>query len=1158
MNRIVQISIILFLLTAVNKTAFPQQLSNMVEKTVQLKKDTIRIDSLFLVPGTVKLFNSKNETIPDTLYEVIHWKSLLIPSGKVRKQYSQVQIKYRTFPKILKQNYSYHNFESTDKIPSKIFTYQKFTNQEKRQRASFSSGGIIQSGSIARGITAGNNQDAVVNSTLDLQLSGALNENLNIVGAISDENIPIQPDGTTQKIEEFDKVFIKVYNEDFEAIGGDFTIKNTGGQFMRTEKKTQGAGVKYTFNLNEESSVKLTSQVNGAISKGKYCSKNFMGQEGNQGPYRLTGCDNERQIIILSGSEKVYIDGKLMKRGKNNDYVIDYNTAELTFTTNQMITKDKRIRVEYEYSLKEYARFLLYSKNTLKSNNGKFWVNFYSEKDSKRQTLGQELSTENKRLLAEVGDNLDQAVVPNVDTTSFQNDLVLYKKIDTLVNGITYEIYKYSTNPNEAIYEVGFSYTGANNGNYILSSGAANGRVYKWVAPKNGIPQGEYSPVKKLIPPQKQQLLVMGGKTNLSPSLHSFFEFSFSNNDINTFSLKDKNDDKGYAFYLELDKIFSFTDTSVTKLKTGLSYRHVNRYFTPLERFRAVEFDRNWNLKNTTIKGNENLVSGKINFYNKNTGNSAYSFEHLSYKNYTGNKNRLSVQFNKYNFKLLLDGDIVSTNHHSSFTTDFITYNGTFSKSFSWMTIGIKANGENNQWKDAESDSLLENSFAFNEWQVFIESPDTNKNQVYMNYLVREDDKAYENKFRKLTKAENINAGVKINTLKNHRFNLKLTYRRLNIKDSSLTNKKPEDNLLSRFEHKMHLLKNFLSTSTFYELGSGLEAEKEFNYIEVPGGQGVYTWSDYNNNDIKELNEFEKANFSDEANYIRIFRPSGNYYKTHTNEFNQLINLKPSKILKKKSFPGKFLSRFSNQFAYRIKYKKEKGELTDNLNPFGYNLNDPRIISQNSNFRNTLSFNKLSQTFHIDYTYLEAKNKSLLMNGTEIKKQKQNKTQAMWNISETFGFINDLSFKTEKYNSEYFQNKNYKLDILSNRFTIRYNPFPSLRLNLHYEFANKNNLMGAEKAVKHEIKTNLYYSKLKNFSLQVNAGFIYFEYNEPGNTAIAYQILKGLKPGKNGTWELSFQKGLYKNLDLRLNYQGRISEEKEAIHTGQVELRANF
>jgi hypothetical protein len=50
-----------------------------------------------------------------------------------------------------------------------------------------------------------------------------------------------------------------------------------------------------------------------------------------------------------------------LKRGENNDYTIDYNAGEITFTPLFTITSEMRIAIEYQYSDRNYTRFVTYA-----------------------------------------------------------------------------------------------------------------------------------------------------------------------------------------------------------------------------------------------------------------------------------------------------------------------------------------------------------------------------------------------------------------------------------------------------------------------------------------------------------------------------------------------------------------------------------------------------------------------------------------------------------------------------------------------------------------------------------------------------------------------------------------------------------------------------
>ena len=60
------------------------------------------------------------------------------------------------------------------------------------------------------------------------------------------------------------------------------------------------------------------------------------------------------------------------------------------------------------------------------------------------------------------------------------------------------------------------------------------------------------------------------------------------------------------------------------------------------------------------------------------------------------------------------------------------------------------------------------------------------------------------------------------------------------------------------------------------------------------------------------------------------------------------------------------------------------------------------------------------------------------------------------------------------------------------------------------------------------------------------------------NSPVAYQMLEGLQSGKNYTWSLIFQQKINSFININASYLARKSENSPIIHTGSVQLRADF
>ena len=1127
-----------------------EQESNFKIKKVAVK-DSISIDSVSINPSRFQVKTKDNKIVDSTLYSVDFAKAIL--RFKLPTEIDTIQIEYLRYPKFLTKVYK--QLDDAVIVERSSQSRQLYRLENKTSNNTFTPfDGLTTSGSISRGVTIGNNQNSVLNSELDLQISGKLSDKVSLRASIQDANIPLQESGYSQRLDEFDQVFIELFSDDWNIRAGDIDLIDTKSYFANFSKRVQGLLV--NANISDKTSV----FASGALVRGQFTTTQFTAQEGNQGPYKLSGSNNELYVLIVSGSETVYVNGVPLERGENNDYIIDYNAGEIIFNSTFPITSEMRITVDYQFSERNYSRFTVFGGANYTTETLKLNVSVYSESDAKNQPLQQNLSTEQTQILAAAGDNEALMIAPSASETTYSENRILYKKEFLGAE----EIFIFSTNAEDELYSVSFTLVGTNQGNYVLSNTNAINNIYEYIAPIAGVPQGNYEPITQLVAPERLQIAVVNGQYKPSKKTDVFFEFAGSKKDANLFSNLDDGNNDGYAGKFTLKQNLIQSD-SLWNLSASLDADFIQKNFNSIQRLYRAEFNRDWNLDTAETTGdlidygNQLLFTSGLRLSHSQKGVASYNFEHLNYsENFNGNRHSVSANLRLGNFTMYSNSSFLNNESSINKSTFLRSFNRVvYGKNNKWA--GAKFTTEDNKQRAIASDSLTELSQKFNAYETFVGIGDSTKIYAEVGYIKRFNDSLRNNNLERVNNSSTYYLKSRLIQNKNTTLQLYANYRDLKSEDNSIDD---EQSLNSRLTFNQKLFKNIIILNSSFETNSGTLAQQDFTYVEVEAGQGAYTWIDYNNNSIQELDEFEIAQFADQGSYIRVLLPNQVYVQTHQNRFGQTITINPQTWSVSKNKSKQFWSHFYDQASFIVDSKKFKDGNTFNLNPFEALKDDietDNFVSLNYSVRNVLFLNRGKQRYTTSYTYLNNKSRNLLSIG--FQQNKTNSHQVNFNHKfNTNWLVNTLaSLGTDDSKSENYTSRNYTIDNYLFKPKLSYLFSENAQFDVFYQYTSKENTIGSlESLAQNNYGLSFTFNKAQKIALTGEFNFFENKFEGDSNTPVGYQMLEGLQAGKNYTWSLLAQKKLTKYLDLNLNYFGRKSETSKMIHTGTIQLKAYF
>jgi len=435
--------------------------------------------------------------------------------------------------------------------------------------------GLRFGGSKTFDINVGSDRQAALNQTLRLAISGKLTDDITLNAVISDQSVPITPEGDTRELNELDRVLIELRGKHFRVDMGDTDLLNDTGRWLSYSRRLSGAKGAVSYGGMEVF-------ASAAVSEGRHMSITISPIEGNQGPYRLIAEDGRSDIAIVPGTEKLWINGDRLVRGINDDYTIDYSTGEVSFTENRIIGSDMRIVCDYEYTSESYRRtfYSAGANGSFHHDRLKIGIVAAREADDADRPVLVDLDDDMKKELRLSGDSpaAFSGLRPAADDSSGTYDLIDGRLV---------------YNPSKTgEYNVTFSWVGENEGSYRYRGGG----IYEYVPEESRIPGSgaSYEPVVLMDGPESHSVAGMHVSFDPAEALHIEGETAGSSVDQNTLSSLDDNDNDGGAYGFGAALTPSFSAVVPVKLTLSGDHRSRGMRFKPLDRDRSAEENRRW------------------------------------------------------------------------------------------------------------------------------------------------------------------------------------------------------------------------------------------------------------------------------------------------------------------------------------------------------------------------------------------------------------------------------------------------------------------------------------------------------------------------------------------------------------------------------------